>query len=779
MNISIIQGNTQENITAPIIAKMYNLAVDQNNNITYSGNLYSPSAFGHMVDYLNTTFGPDLIITVPVSGRFINFQDSALESRIKTILGIDQNAGITEPDAADAIFTQSSFAGTQQSPNTSITSFGEFNYFTKANNNPPQRLFQYCTTLTNINLQNVTKVSDYEFSNCGLSGDLSLPNLTSLGTLAFKSSKISSISNLGETITKIPICCFQNCPNLVSVNIPLTVTEIENMAFSAYNTFYQLTTVTGLDNVTIYGPSVFNNQRELDLDVSILQKTVSLANQVFDFCYSLKGILNLPNLSVVGTTSGAQFRNSGITKIQCLGTISTIPPSCFQQYDNSSNSNKLTEAYLPYECNNIGKWAFYGNKSLTTVKRYNKSLSDYAEGETPVYTNLSTLTAINEGAFYYCNLLSMNLSDIPNVTTIGNDAFYNTLFGGALNSDKITTLGQNCFRQTLITSIHLPALISYTGKWSMFEGCTSLTSVTCLGKLDNIAQGMVKSCTSLTEVYVPKECTTLHQWAFYGCSSLTTLKQYTDSVDNWIEGQAPQYTNISRVTTFENGCFEKCTLLSLTPQDIENAITIGTNAFKGVQLSGNINLPNLTGTLGANSFQDTGISSISSLGSVTEIGDYAFENTNISSITIPNSVKKCGCNLVHRTTVPEIIFPEGVEEISGGQFWTKNDSLTYIEIPSTVTNMNHFFHRSLEDSQNDLCTVVIKATTPPTLIYYQNQANPTRGDKFAGIYVPDASLTAYQNGANAWQHSSIQAKLKPISQLQTDNPTAWAKYNRV
>jgi hypothetical protein len=76
---------------------------------------------------------------------------------------------------------------------------------------------------------------------------------------------------------------------------------------------------------------------------------------------------------------------------------------------------------------------------------------------------------------------------------------------------------------------------------------------------------------------------------------------------------------------------------------------------------------------------------------------------------------------------------------------------------------------------------VIKATTPPTLIYYKNDADlasSTRGDKFSGIYVPDASLTAYQSAAGAWQHSSIQAKLKPISQLQTDNPTAWAKYNR-
>lgn len=97
--------------------------------------------------------------------------------------------------------------------------------------------------------------------------------------------------------------------------------------------------------------------------------------------------------------------------------------------------------------------------------------------------------------------------------------------------------------------------------------------------------------------------------------------------------------------------------------------------------------------------------------------------------------------------------------------------------------MGYFFHNTLQYNSDNLCALIIKATTPPELNYYINAADisfpdATKGNKFSGIYVPDASLTAYQSAANAWQHSSIQAKLKPISQLQTDNPTAWAKYNR-
>ena len=247
---------------------------------------------------------------------------------------------------------------------------------------------------------------------------------------------------------------------------------------------------------------------------------------------------------------------------------------------------------------------------------------------------------------------------------------------------------------------------------------------------------------------------------FYNCTNLTSI-------------------DLSNITTCSSWEFRNCSSLQLSTSALTNVTTIGPYAFGNVsQLSGNLNLPNLTGTLGTRSFDSTGISSILSLGSVIEIGEYVFQNTNISSITIPNSVKKCGCNIVNNTIVPEIVFPEGVEQIMGGQFYTINNSLTYIEIPSTVTKMGYFFHRSLETSQDNLCTIVIKATTPPELNYYGGWANRTTGDKFAGIYVPDSSLTAYQNGADAWQHSSIHAKLKPISQLQTDNPTAWAKYNR-
>lgn len=440
-------------------------------------------------------------------------------------------------------------------------------------------------------------------------------------------------------------------------------------------------------------------------------------------------IVNMPNLQVLNEHE--QFVNCpNLTSVQNLGTITNLSNTMFQGCAN------LESVTLPATITTLQIKSFSGCHNLKTI-------------------NLQNISAINNNGLRETLLTDVNINDLQNLVSIGEFGFLLTRISGILNLPKLVTVGTQAF-----------------------DRCNLITGIECLGKLSTIPSYRVFYGTGVTYVKLPYECTTIGDSAFEQCSSLTSIKQYTDSIDDWVEGVEPTTGPLSRVTSFGNSCFRNCRLLSLTNDDISGATSIGEYAFQGTLLSGTLNLPNLTGILGKRAFMDTQISSVSSLGSVTEIGSQAFANTNVSSITIPNSVKKCASNFVDNTPVSEIIFPEGLEELYDGQFYTKNNSLTYIEIPSTVIKMGIFFHMSLENSQNNLCTVVIKATTPPTLTYYGDQADSTRGDKFSGIYVPDASLTAYQNGAGAWQHSSIQAKLKPMSQLQTDNPTAWVKYNR-
>lgn len=161
MNINITQGNTQENVNSNLINKLYNLAEVEGNSLTLTGNLYSLTAYEYQVIYLNNKFGPNLTITVPEEGRYIHFDDPEVEAVLLAAGISTDGTGITARDAANATLTSSTFQG-----NTSIQTFDEFRYFTKANTNPPSNLFKNCSNLEKINLTNCTKVSIGEFSGC-------------------------------------------------------------------------------------------------------------------------------------------------------------------------------------------------------------------------------------------------------------------------------------------------------------------------------------------------------------------------------------------------------------------------------------------------------------------------------------------------------------------------------------------------------------------------------------------------------------------------------------
>ena len=638
-HLNIQQGSNVEVVTTQIIKKLYDAALsvpeplEGEQDAAYMSGNLQVNKSYRAQVEYLTNRFDDLSINVTV-GYYIPFEDSAVLNLLLTNNIGSDGIGVTEAEAANATLTSAMFKN-----NTDITSFDEFKYFTKANTNPPNQLFMGCSNLSSIDLSNVTALSSEEFRGTALTNVV-----------------------LPENITTIPANWSSWTRSLVSVTAP-GVQVITNNAFDQCS---RLTNFSDFSNVTTIGNSAFLRA-------------------------PLTGVFNAPNLTTLGTQA---FKEHNFEGIECIGTVSFIPVNCF---GHDTVYRTLQYVYLPYECTRLDSGSLCRALELTTIKQYDKTISDYQEGETKTFLpNLGKITIFGDYCFRECKALTLTNDDITNATAIGSNTFY------------------QCYSLTGNISLpHLTSLGSYA-----FYSCTGITSVDITGSTINSIPDRV----------------------FYGCTSLTS------------------FTGFSNITSIGGYAFYGCTLLT-----------------------GVLNLPNLTGTLGEHSFGNTGISSISSLGSVTEIGERAFENTNISSITIPNSVKKCRPNIVSNTIVPEIIFPEGVEEITGGQFYTKNNSLTYIEIPSTVTNMGFFFHRSLENSQDNLCTIVIKATTPPELNYYSSNSSQmvhTRGDKFAGIYVPDSSLTAYQNGANAWQHSSIQEKLKPISQLQTDNPTVWAKYNR-
>ena len=81
MNITITQDNSRIEALgsngASIIQKLYDLAIDSNNTLTLRGNISTASAYGDQVDYLNTTYGPDLIVNATT--KYLKFEDANTE----------------------------------------------------------------------------------------------------------------------------------------------------------------------------------------------------------------------------------------------------------------------------------------------------------------------------------------------------------------------------------------------------------------------------------------------------------------------------------------------------------------------------------------------------------------------------------------------------------------------------------------------------------------------------------------------------------------------------
>ena len=142
----------------------------------------------------------------------------------------------------------------------------------------------------------------------------------------------------------------------------------------------------------------------------------------------------------------------------------------------------------------------------------------------------------------------------------------------------------------------------------------------------------------------------------------------------------------------------------------------------------------LTGnTIDAGAYQDRDIVAVEVPEIVQTIGEYAF----------------CG-----KGNLASIVLNEGLQRIEGQAF--QHGVYTAVTIPSTVTYIGwNAFNTSEEQSQDQLTfTLTCLATTPPTL---DDPEGITFGEYvfLSAIYVPDESVSAYQEAWSAYA-SKIQ-----------------------
>lgn len=136
------------------------------------------------------------------------------------------------------------------------------------------------------------------------------------------------------------------------------------------------------------------------------------------------------------------------------------------------------------------------------------------------------------------------------------------------------------------------AIANYT-----FDSCSSLTAVTFASgsQLLTIGGSVFQVCTSLTSIIIPASVTSIGNYMFYNCSKLSSI-------------------------TFASG---------------SQLLTIGTHAFQNCSSLSSIIIPASVTTIGEAAFSNcSGLTSITIPASVTSIGNAAFQGSGLSKMYV-------------------------------------------------------------------------------------------------------------------------------------------------
>ncbi|MDA3893248.1 MAG: leucine-rich repeat domain-containing protein [Salinivirgaceae bacterium] len=489
--------------------------------------------------------------------------------------------------------------------------------------------------------EGIVSIGQYSFNNNNLT-NLIIPNsVTNLEDGAFQSNQISALT-MGTGVKQIKNRTFGD-NRITTLVIPDGVTNIENEAF-ADNLITSLTLPESV--TTINAPFSGNAIAEVNGEPSngIIFGRYGDGSINNTQIASYGGVANVIDFipETVTTIRNGSFQNNGLTSVITPGSLRDIDHRAFAE-------NNIVSLILNEGLQHINGMAFFNNY-LTSLD-IPSTVTNLGGG----FVNMNTISTINgeatNGIIY---ALTDDGSGTVDSTKVISYAGSQKVITADLFPENLTTIGDNAFQNSELTSVTLPSSVTHIDN-SAFSN-NLLTSVTLPVGVTTIRSSAFDN-NKLENITIPSSVVTLGSWAFSN-NLLTSV------------------TLPGTLTIIENGVFNNNKLSGI---NIPSAATyIGNNAFSSNEIA-SLSIPSSITEISSSAFSSNLLVSINIPGTVEKIDDGAFSENSLTSLTLNDGLKVMGKNVFRNNQLAQndLSLPASLSSI-GKDAFTNNSGLDSI-----------------------------------------------------------------------------------------------------